>query len=152
MFDKFIPIILKHEGGYVNDPKDSGGETKYGISKRAYPNVDIKNLTLDQAKEIYKRDYYDRMKLDRITNELLALHVFDFGVNAGVSRAIKHLQSVAGVHIDGIIGKDTIAAANSGDYSQAYINARLSYYRSIGVGKNAKFLKGWITRVNTTKI
>lgn len=152
MFEKFIPVILRHEGGYVNDKNDAGGETKFGISKMAYPNLDIRNLTIEQAKSIYKRDYYDRLKLDQINNDLLALHIFDFAVNAGNSRAIKHLQAVVGVHVDGVIGKDTISAANSGDFSKKYIDARLSYYRSIGVGRNAKFLKGWINRVSDTKL
>ena len=64
--DKFMPIIFAHEGGYVNDQKDSGGETKYGISKRSYPNLDIKNLTKKQATDIYKVDFYNKMKIDLI--------------------------------------------------------------------------------------
>ena len=55
-FDEIIKHVLEHEGGYVNDPKDLGGETKYGITKRFYPDIDIKNLTIEEAKEIYKKD------------------------------------------------------------------------------------------------
>ena len=57
-FNKIIEKVLEHEGGYVNDPKDLGGETKYGITKRFYPDVDIKNLTKEQAKTIYHTDYW----------------------------------------------------------------------------------------------
>ena len=59
-FLKAFEKVLRHEGGYVNDPLDLGGETKYGISKRSYPHLDIKNLTLDQAKQIYFRDFWQR--------------------------------------------------------------------------------------------
>ena len=61
-FDEIIEVVLHHEGGYVNDPKDPGGETNYGISKRAYPDVDIKNLTEDGAKDIYRRDYWEKYR------------------------------------------------------------------------------------------
>lgn len=74
------------EGGYVNDPQDPGGETKYGISKRAYPNEDIKNLTLDRAKELYLRDYWDKAGCDALAWPC-ALMVFDSAVNQGVSFA-----------------------------------------------------------------
>jgi len=56
-FNEIIEVILEHEGGYVDDPHDRGGETKYGITKRFYPNVDIKNLRNEQAKIIYHQDY-----------------------------------------------------------------------------------------------
>ncbi len=65
-WEKAISFVLKWEGGYSNDPYDSGGETKYGISKRSYPNLDIKNLTLEQAKEIYKRNYWDKIDGDNL--------------------------------------------------------------------------------------
>jgi len=61
-FDKVIDKVLINEGGYVNDPHDSGGETNFGISKRAYPNVNIKELTTAGAKSIYKKDYWDKVK------------------------------------------------------------------------------------------
>ena len=150
--DKFMPIIFAHEGGYVNDPKDSGGETKYGISKRAYPHVDIKNLTKLMATAIYKKDYYDKLKIDSITDDLLALHLFDFGVNAGVGRATRMLQIAADVHADGIIGRDTINAANKEGVTEKFIEARIRYYKQIGVGKNAKFLNGWLNRVMECKV
>jgi len=78
--------IFKWEGGYVNDSRDPGGETKYGISKRAYPNVDIANLTKDAAWAIYERDYWLAAGCDRMTPGM-ALMVFDAAVNCGVGRA-----------------------------------------------------------------
>ena len=62
-FSEIIPIVLRHEGGYVNDPLDKGGETNYGISKRSYPHLDIHSLTLADAKTIYKRDFCARAML-----------------------------------------------------------------------------------------
>ena len=73
-FDEIIDITLKHEGGYVHDPKDLGGETNFGIAKRFYPDVDIKNLTKEEAKEIYKKDYWDRYKAEKLPEHLR--HIF----------------------------------------------------------------------------
>ena len=92
--EKFIKKVLIAEGGdkITNDPNDSGGLTKYGISQKAFPNVDIRNLTEEKAIAIYKKLYCDPCKIDLIKDELLALHVFDFAVTSGVNRAIKTLQ------------------------------------------------------------
>ena len=81
-FDAAFGVIVGVEGGYVNDAKDPGGETKYGISKRRYPNEDIKNLTLDRAKFLYQRDYWGAHKCDDMPWEQ-ALLVFDAAVNGG---------------------------------------------------------------------
>ena len=89
-FNKAIAIILKHEGGYVNDPDDPGGETNMGITKRDFPHLDITNLTVEQAKEIYKEKYWDTINGDDITNQTVATQIFDFGVNAGVN--VHHLK------------------------------------------------------------
>lgn len=85
-FDEAVAHILRFEGGYVNDPADPGGETKYGISKRAYPQLDIKNLTVEDAKAIYYRDYWLPAGCDSLPTAAAFL-VFDFAVNAGVERA-----------------------------------------------------------------
>ena len=85
-FDAAFEIVVGIEGGYVNDPNDAGGETKYGISKRAYPNVDIKQLTLDEAKAIYLRDYWTHCACDTMPWER-ALCVFDCAVNQGAGAA-----------------------------------------------------------------
>ena len=81
---RFFPRLMKYEGGYVNDPDDPGGETKFGISKRAYPQLDIKNLTEADAMEIFYRDYYLPLNIPDIDDEKTAWQLFDFGVNAGV--------------------------------------------------------------------
>lgn len=83
-FEAAFAIVVGIEAGYVNDPLDPGGETKYGISKRAYPNEDIPNLTLDRAHDLYRRDYWDKAGCDAFSWEL-ALVTFDCAVNQGVS-------------------------------------------------------------------
>lgn len=100
-FSRAVEFVLDEEGGYSNDPQDPGGETKFGISKRAYPNLDIANLTRDQAIAIYQRDYWDR--LPTLPGRLQFL-VFDFAVNAGIRRAVQTLQSAIGVSPDGYFG------------------------------------------------
>lgn len=155
-FDKFIEIILRHEGGYVNDPDDFGGETKYGITKRRYPNLDIKNLTLDQAKKIYYNDFYRPMNLHYIENDLLALHVIDMGVNAGKRTAIKLLQEILkGCDNDGQMGPITAEAVSYADITtnlvEAYKAKRIEYYYKVSKRRNnKKFLAGWVNRVYNT--
>ena len=112
---KFIRKILILEGGskITNDPSDSGGQTKYGISKKAFPNVNVINLTEQQAIDIYKNNFYNVCMIDSINDELLALHVFDFAVNAGIGRSVKTLQKIVGSAQDGVIGAKTLSMVNS---------------------------------------
>lgn len=86
-FEQAFDLVIGHEGGYVNDPQDPGGETKFGISKRAYPNLDIKNLTIEQAREIYLRDYWLGAGCDHIADAAMAILLFDCAVNQGIARA-----------------------------------------------------------------
>lgn len=146
-FETAIPFVLEKEGGYVNDPTDSGGETKYGVSKRAFPDLDIKNLTLQDAKDIYKTHYWDKVLGDRLPNSL-RLTVFDMAVNAGVKAAIKLLQKVCKVEEDGILGMITISQAQLVGH-KAYNDARREYYRDLVKRrpKNLRFIKGWLNRV-----
>lgn len=111
-YDRAFEKVIGHEGGYVNDPRDPGGETKYGISKRAYPNINIRALTLDQAKSIYKRDYWDRCHCDQLP-VIVRFHVFDAAVNSGVKQASIWLQRAVGADADGIVGVRTVAAARA---------------------------------------
>jgi lysozyme family protein len=111
-FDEVFERVVGREGGYVNDPRDPGGETKYGISKRQYPDVDIKGLTLEGAKEIYLRDYWNKIHGDELP-EPVDEFLFDFAVNSGVGRAAEALQGAVGVLRDGAIGPKTIAAVGS---------------------------------------
>lgn len=108
-FERAFSIVVGIEAGYVNDPNDPGGETKYGISKRAYPQADIAALTLDDAKAIYERDYWQAVSGDALPWPL-ACFVFDCAVNQGQETARVLLQSSLGVATDGVIGKKTLAA------------------------------------------
>lgn len=144
-FDKAFDIIIGHEGGYVNDPRDPGGETKYGISKRAYPTVNIKDLTLDQAKAIYKKDYWDATDAESISGTA-RLMVFDCSVNCGVNTAKKLLQRSVGVTPDGIIGPKTRAAiSNTTDLAMKFAGHWLQYYTELPGWPT--YGKGWTRRV-----
>jgi lysozyme family protein len=131
-FDIAVVHILKNEGGYVNDPHDPGGETNFGISKRVYPNLNIASLTADDAKAIYRRDYWDRIRGDDLPKHL-ALPVFDMAVNAGVGSAIKALQRSLKVEDDGVLGPVTLAKAQASTIAVgvAYARRRIRYYASL---------------------
>ena len=143
-FDRAVEMVLRHEGGYSNDPRDPGGETRFGISKRAYPDVDILRLTEDEAKAIYKRDYWDKLRTDEIPEEL-AICLFDAAVNMGRDKAVRLLQRACGVAQDGVMGGNTIAAANR--LPEAVV--RFSAERVIaytGIRGFDTFGKGWLRR------
>ena len=146
-FDQAFKIVIGHEGGYVNDLRDPGGETKYGISKRAYPDEDIKSLTLDRAKELYKRDYWDRVRADNLPKQV-RLAVFDAAVNSGVSQAIKWLQRAVGVNDDGVFGPITARAVLDADPYQtaaSILGPRLMFMTSLQTFD--RFGKGWSRRI-----
>lgn len=150
-FNEAIDIILKHEGGYVNDPKDPGGETKYGISKRAFPSLDIKNLTIDKAKEIYKINYWEPVKGELINHQILATNIFDFAVNAGVVVSVKTIQKLVNVSIDGKLGLVSTVAINqrNGDeLNFSFTKERFEFYKRLCEKKPdlLKFLNGWKIR------
>ena len=154
-FDKIIEFILSIEGGYVNNPNDPGGETKYGISKRRYPNLDIKNLTKEQAKQLYYKDYWHPSKSYALPSRIDAIH-FDAAVNLGIKRANKLLQqSVNNISkhkliVDGIIGPKTLGTIVAiKDYKlleKEYLLQRIFYYFKIG-RRLRKFFYGWIARI-----
>ena len=144
-FDRAFTIVASEEGGYVNDPNDPGGETKYGISKRQYPGEDIRGMTLDRAKELYKRDYWDIVKGDSLPWPLSAL-VFDAAVNQGAIPAVQMMQRALDVTQDGRIGPGTLnAAAKSGNYHYCRFMAfRTMRYQS---SRNFdKYGEGWLNR------
>jgi lysozyme family protein len=157
-FDIFIPIILKHEGGYVWDKDDWGGETNFGITKRRYPDLDIKNLTVGEARDLYYKDFYVRMNLYYLRSDLLALHVLDMGVNAGRKTAVKLLQGLLrGCDNDGVIGPITgqaVEYANiTTDLVEVYKAKRIERYYEVSLRRrNSKYLKGWVNRVYSTKL
>ena len=154
LFNKCIEVVLKSEGGYVNHPNDPGGETNMGICKRNYPDLDIKNLTRNQAIQIYHADYWNKMNLLDIYDENLILHLFDMGVNAGIRTAIKMVQKIVEAEVDGIIGNETVLLINNypDDLTPLYITERKKYYFSLARRKpNLQvFLAGWLNRVDRT--
>lgn len=139
--------LIGHEGGYVNDPRDPGGETKYGISKRAYPGEDIAGMTLDRAKAIYLRDYWGPAGCDAAP-DAAKLDLFDMAVNSGVGAAVKALQRAVGETEDGILGPLTIQAAQS--MPALRIVARLNGIRLrkyTELPSWPAFGKGWVRRI-----
>ena len=151
VWEQAVSFILEQEGGYVNNPNDPGKATKYGISKKEYPDLDIENITLEQAKKIYKRDYWDRCKCSFIPDSL-SIALFDFAVNSGTKRAITYLQKALEVPADGVIGNQTIGACNrepTKKVLEKYMDLRLDFLMSL---KNWKYFgNGWGGRVNRTK-
>jgi len=146
-FDQCFDKLISHEGGYVNHPTDPGGETNYGISKRAYPSLDIKALTLADAKAIYKRDYWDRAQCDQLPSQLSYL-VFDAAVNSGIGQSIRFLQRAVGVADDGSIGPITLSAAKRMDAESLcarFIGQRLDFMTRLSTFD--VFGKGWSRRL-----
>jgi len=160
-YDECLKTILHHEGGYVNHPKDPGGETNLGVTKRVYQEhggtKDMKDLLVEDVAPIYKKGYWDRMKGDDLPGGL-DLCVFDFGVNAGPGRAAKFLQSMIGTTVDGGIGPNTLAKVEeyireTGEHESVkkYQEMRQKYYERLPTF--ATFGKGWTRRVEeTTKL
>jgi lysozyme family protein len=146
-FDQCFAALIDSEGGYVNHPNDPGGETKFGISKRTYPQLDIKNLTLADAKAIYKRDFWDRAQCDKLPQGL-AFDVFDTAVNSGIGQSIRFLQRSVGVADDGVIGSITLVNIQRDDAEaiQARFNGqRLDFMTRLSTFDT--FGKGWTRRI-----
>jgi lysozyme family protein len=151
-FDELIERVLAHEGGYVNNPDDPGGETQWGISKRTYPELDIKALTRPEAIEIYRRDFWQRVHGDEL-HPAVAYQALDFAVNSGVETAIRKLQAAAGVADDGHWGPVTAAAVKRQRPELVIFNyiaerqefqARLAVFDQFGRGwsrRNAKNMR-----------
>jgi lysozyme family protein len=145
-FDQAFDRLIGNEGGYVNNPADPGGETNWGISKRAYPTLDIRKLTRDQAKQIYLTDFWQRGQMDRMP-PALAFQAFDAAVNHGIEQAIRFVQMAAGVAPDGHIGPVTMAAVASKavtDLLMLFIAARLDFWTALS--RWPDFGKGWARR------
>ena len=173
-FEDFMKVIHLQEGGskFTNDPDDPGGATKYGISLRFLKGTgsdgdidndgdidinDIKSLDENLANELYKTYFWNKMNLNLINNDLLKLHLLSHGINAGTATAVKILQRILGLTVDGKLGKVTAIAANAykdqAKLVQGYASARKVYYDNI-VAKNPtlkKYIKGWYNRVDSTR-
>lgn len=156
-----IPYVLKFEGGYVNDPNDSGGPTNKGVTLNTFRSVygraktinDLKRMTDDQWRHIFKSLYWDKCKADMIKDQSIANMLVDFAWHSGVTTAVKKLQKIVGVTSDGICGVQTIGAINS-RYAPETFNllkaARMRYLQGIVKNKHsqARFMYGWTKRVN----
>lgn len=146
-FDQCFDKLIAHEGGYVSHEKDPGGETNWGISKRSYPQVDIKNLTRDAAKAIYKTDFWDRAQCDRLPPTLAYL-LFDAAVNSGIGQAIRFLQRAIGTADDGVLGPLTLAAVQRFDAESLcarFLGQRLDFMTRLSTFDY--FGKGWSRRI-----
>lgn len=146
-FDTAFDKVIGYEGGYTNNPADPGGETKYGISKRAYPMEDIAALTYERARYLYLRDYWGPAGCDALP-EAIKFHVFDMAVNSGVKRAIITIQKVVSEVEDGILGVRTLRAAETMPASVfiAKFNAeRLSLMTDLKTWP--EFGRGWAKRI-----
>lgn len=166
-FTHAVAFVLDKEGGYVNDPTDKGGETKFGISDLRdgiadgmtdvdgdkKPDVRIKDLTLDQASQIYYRDYWYPAYCNDWPDGI-SLIVFDSAVQHGVKKALQLLQEAAGVTADGIVGPKTTAAVVGADPEwllARYLLRRARYYADIikSNSSQGKYLNGWLNRLDS---
>lgn len=157
-FDKCLALVLVHEGGYVNHPRDPGGATNRGVTQavydayrktRARPVQSVKFITDDEVKAIYRFQYWDRVQGDLLPAGL-DYAVLDFAVNSGVGRASKYLQAVVGTPQDGVIGARTLAAIQSPTNAiNALCDRRMSFLRNLRTFLT--FGKGWTRRVNDVR-
>ena len=146
-FAQAFEKLLGHEGGYVNDKRDPGGETKYGISKRSYPGEDIAGMTIDRARAIYLRDYWGPAGCDAVPPSV-KFDLFDMAVNAGVKAAVRCLQRAAGETDDGVLGPRTLQAVQSLPDARLvarFNGARLEHLASLHTWP--AFGRGWARRI-----
>lgn len=160
--DDIITAILNHEGGYVNNPKDRGGETNYGITietlsewrKRPVNAAEVKALTLAEAKQIYLALYIERPGFDKIWNGHLRHLVVDSGVQHGQKRVTQWLQGLLGVTVDGKLGPKTAAAINGEDAGRLFnrlLARRIRFYGTLitSLPSQAVFAAGWMKRAGS---
>jgi len=158
-FQKSFELMLKSEGGYVNNPADPGGMTNLGVTKATWENwigrqsneAEIRNLTFAKVEPLYKKKYWDAVRADELPDGIDYL-VFDFAVNAGVGRAIKTLQTAVGVASDGWFGPATmtdVKALDPHELIERFSKAKEDFYRSLPTFD--VFGQGWINRVADVK-
>lgn len=159
-----LNYVLQSEGGFINDPDDSGGATNKGITLAVFKEYkrnnhltleDLKNISNSDVYDIYKKLYWDRVYADNL-NSGCDYACFDFAVNAGVARSVKLAQGVVGANVDGIMGPATLALCNRVDtlfFINAFSNSKREFYESIVKNKptQEKFLKGWLNRIEIVK-
>ena len=162
---KLVPFILSWETDkYTNNKKDKGGPTKYGICLATWRRVgydkngdgvlneeDVKLLTEEDFHRVFKQNYWNACKADKIQDQSVANMLVDFAYNSGVSKAVKHLQLVLGITADGIIGNKTLFAINKSNGKrlfEAFKKDRKAYLKRIAAGDQRVFLKGWLRRLS----
>jgi lysozyme family protein len=154
--ERALAFVLAREGGHVNHSDDPGGETNLGISRRSYPNEDIRGMTRERAEFLYTRDYWLPNRCDKLPYAV-ALPLFDFAVNAPAKAARKALQRCVSAHPDGVIGPKTLArvrasvrATSAVAVGMALTDKRLErYIRRVRSGRSSpKFLLGWMRRLH----
>lgn len=157
-FDQAFEDTIGLEDGYVDHPLDKGGPTKWGISSKSYPYMNIKDLSVDQAKGIYKRDYWNKLSLDEVHDYKVAGEIFDTGVNMGIETAGKITQTALNylgskLKVDGIIGKVTLRTLNKYPYPRDLLKTlngvQFVQYLDIVKGDPTQkvFARGWLKRV-----
>ena len=153
-FDECLKMLLHHEGGYVNHPKDPGGETNLGVTKRVYEKwggtKDMKDLTVEDVAPIYKKEYWDRCKCDDLESGV-DWAVFDWAVNSGTGRAVKAIQKICGASQDGAIGPKTLAligTQNTQYVIEEFGKIRQDFYESLKTFDT--FGRGWTRRNKET--
>lgn len=145
-FEVAIERSLSHEGGYVFHQRDPGGETHWGISKRTYPHLNIKALTRDDAKIIYKRDFWDHCGAG--LDDSVMYQVFDASINHGIGNAIRMLQRAVGVADDGHWGPNSqshYAQMDHNDVLMRFLAERIDFMRKLIIWPT--FGKGWMGRI-----
>lgn len=174
-FKKMFDISMKFEkgnlvNGYVNDKDDAGGETVYGITRKNFPKLKVwasldklngvvakrgYKIPQDEMEEImnvYYKNFYQRVNAEAFNDTALGMQVFDWAINSGATTAVKALQRLMHITVDGVCGKQTVTTANvrhTLSIREDYRKARIAYYNGISSkGNNKKYLKGWIRRAN----
>jgi lysozyme family protein len=152
-FKECLDLVLKSEGGWVNNSQDPGGETNFGVTKRVWeeyvghPVESLKKLTKEEVAPLYEQKYW-RPCYGEVLPRGLNLVVFSMGVNAGPGRSVKLLQQSIGCVPDGIIGSKTrelICASNCATLIAKFSEVRRQYYRALN---KPMFIKGWLARVD----
>lgn len=143
----WIERVLGHEGQYVNDPDDPGGETKWGISKRSYPHLNIKDLTREEAIELYRVDFWEPTHTD-VLPDAMDYQMLDSAVNSGIHNSIRFLQRALKVADDGHFGPHSKSALRKADLNDTlfrFIGYRLDFMTRL---KNWQHHgKGWARRI-----
>lgn len=151
-FTDCIDLTLEFEGGWSDHSDDKGGRTKFGISSRAFPEVDLDALTIEQAKDIYRKNYWDAVHADKLPEKIRHV-VFDCAVHSGVTRAIKFMQRALTaqgfpIHDDGVIGPITLKALDTCDsmaLATQILGLRLKHMSDLSSWES--FSRGWARRV-----